>query len=81
MVAISTKLLITLLRARIKYTGKVMTFFGYSRMMNEFLNFVWNGVFNLTGIDLSFDIRYRDYSFYLVELKADHNAVKKDLKI
>jgi len=61
-----------------------MTFFGYSRMMNKFLNFVWNGVFNLTGIDLSFDIRYRDYSFYLVELKADHNAVKKrfeDMKL
>ena len=46
-------------------------------MMNKFLKFAWNGVFNLTGIDLSFDIRYRHWSFYLVELKADHNAVKK----
>ena len=46
-------------------------------MFNNFLRFAWNGVFNHTGIDLSFDTRYRDFSFYLAELRADYLAVKK----
>ena len=48
-------------------------------ILNKFLKYAWNGVFNLTGIDLSFDIRYRDWSFYLIELKADYKAVKERL--
>ena len=31
---------------------------------------------NLTGLDVSFDVKYNDWSFYLVEVKADYQGVK-----
>ena len=33
-------------------------------------------MFNLTGLDVSFDVKYNDWSFYLVEVKADYQGVK-----
>jgi len=47
--------------------------------MNSLLKVYWNLVFNLTGLDVSFDIKYNDWSFYLVELKADYQVVKEIL--
>jgi len=47
--------------------------------MNSFLKVYWNLVFNLTGLDVSFDVKYNDLSFYLVEVKADYQGVKEIL--
>lgn len=49
-------------------------------LLNSFFKYAWNGVFNLTGIDLSFDIEYRDFSYYLVELRAEYSAVQKRIE-
>ena len=46
-------------------------------VLNSFFKYAWNGVFNITGIDISFNIEYRDFSFYMVELKADYYVLKK----
>jgi hypothetical protein len=43
--------------------------------MNSILKFIWNFVFKLTNIDISFGAIYRDWSFYLVELRADYQKV------
>lgn len=48
--------------------------------MNPFLKILWNLVFNLTGLDISFDARYDDWSFYLIELRADYQRVKELLR-
>jgi hypothetical protein len=45
--------------------------------MNTLLKVYWNFVFYITGLDVSFDIKYNDWSFYLVELKADYQRVKE----
>jgi len=47
--------------------------------MNSFLRVIWNSLFNLTGLDISFDTKYKDWSFYLIELKANYQVVKKML--
>jgi hypothetical protein len=47
--------------------------------MNALLKVYWNLVFNLTGLDVSFDVKYNDWSFYLIELKADYQGVKEIL--
>ena len=45
--------------------------------MNSLLKACWNLVFNSTGFDVSFDAKYRDWSFYLLELKANYQGVKE----
>jgi len=45
--------------------------------MNLLLKIYWNLVFNLTGVDVSFEAKYYDWSFYLIELKADYQGVKE----
>jgi hypothetical protein len=47
--------------------------------MKSLLKVYWNLVFNLTGLDVSFDVKYNDWSFYLVEVKADYQGVKEML--
>lgn len=47
--------------------------------MNSFLRVIWNLLFNLTGLDISYDTKYGDWSFYLIELKANYQLVKKML--
>jgi len=47
--------------------------------MNLLLKIYWNLVFNLTGLDVSFDAKYNDWSFYLIEVKADYQGVKRML--
>ena len=47
--------------------------------MNSLLKVYWNLVFNLTGLDVSFDVKYNDWSFYLIEVKADYQGVKEIL--
>jgi hypothetical protein len=47
--------------------------------MNSLLKIYWNSVFNLTGLDVSFDAKYKDWSFYFIELKANYQGVKKML--
>ena len=44
--------------------------------MNSLLKVIWNFIFNLTGMDISSGAWYRDWSFYLIELKADYEKVK-----
>lgn len=44
--------------------------------MNSFLKIYWNLAFNLTGLDVSFDAQYKDWSFYLIEFKASYPEVK-----
>jgi hypothetical protein len=48
--------------------------------MNSLLKLIWNFVFDLTGLDISSGANYKDWSFYLIELKADYESVKKLLK-
>ncbi len=45
--------------------------------MNSILKLYWNLIFNLTGLDVSFDARYHDWSFYFLEFKASYQGVKK----
>lgn len=47
--------------------------------MNRFLRSYWNVVFKLTRIDVSYDARYSDWSFYSLEFKADYQAVENIL--
>jgi hypothetical protein len=47
--------------------------------MNSILKFVWNLIFNLTGLDISFGAKYKDWDFFLIELPADHQSVKEIL--
>jgi hypothetical protein len=47
--------------------------------MNTLLKIVWNSIFNISGLDISFSARYSDWSFYLIELKARYQAVKEFL--
>jgi hypothetical protein len=47
--------------------------------MNALLKAIWNLVFNLTGLDLYNGARYRDWSFYLIELRVDYHRVKNML--
>jgi hypothetical protein len=44
--------------------------------MNSILKIIWNSIFNLTGLDISFGAIYKDWSFYLIEMKADYQRVK-----
>ena len=44
--------------------------------MNSLLKVYWNFLFNLTGRDLSFDVEYKDFSFFGIELRADYQEVK-----
>jgi len=48
--------------------------------VNALLKAVWNLVFHLTGIDLSYDARYADWSLSLAEYRARYQAVKELLK-
>ena len=48
--------------------------------MNSFLRVIWNFMFNLTGLDVSFDAKYHDWSFYSIELRANYQGVKKMLE-
>lgn len=48
--------------------------------MNWILKYVWRTIFRLIGTDVSFDIKYRDISYYLIELEADFNSVASLLK-
>ena len=43
--------------------------------MNSLLKTTWNTVFRLTGLDFSFGVIYHDWSFYLIELRADYQGV------
>jgi hypothetical protein len=43
--------------------------------MNFLLKAIWNIIFNLTGIDISFDAKYPDWSFYGIEFEADYQEV------
>jgi len=45
--------------------------------MNSLLKTTWNTVFNLTGLDFSFGVKYHDWSFFLIELRADYKGVKE----
>lgn len=47
--------------------------------MNSLLKVYWNLVFNLTGLDVSFDAKYKDMSFYFIELRADYQGVRRIL--
>lgn len=47
--------------------------------MNSILKVIWNLVFNLTGLDISFGANYKDWTFYLIELRADYQRVKEML--
>ena len=47
--------------------------------MNTILKFVWNLIFNLTGLDISFGAKYKDWDFFLIELHADYQGVKEIL--
>ena len=44
--------------------------------MNTILKVIWNAVFNLTGLDISMSARYDDWSFYLIELRANYPVIK-----
>jgi hypothetical protein len=45
--------------------------------MNTVLKVIWNLIFNISGLDISFDARYYDWSFYLIELRANYPVVKE----
>jgi len=45
--------------------------------LNSLLKNIWNFVFKLTGVDISFSAHYYDWSFYLIELRAHYQAMKK----
>lgn len=45
--------------------------------MNAILKVIWNLVFNVFRLDISFDARYDEWSFYLIELRAKYQAVKE----
>jgi hypothetical protein len=45
--------------------------------MNAILKVVWNLVFNISGLDISFSAKYQDWSFYLIELRANYQMVKE----
>ena len=45
--------------------------------MNSLLRAFWNLMFSITGIDVSFDAKYKDWSFYLIELRANYQGVKE----
>ena len=47
--------------------------------MTLFLKFIWNAIFKLTGLDISNGVEYKNFSFYMIELKADFNKVKEAL--
>jgi hypothetical protein len=45
--------------------------------MNAILKGLWGLIFNISGLDISFSVRYYDWSFYLIELKANYQVVKE----
>ena len=47
--------------------------------MNAILKFVWNIIFHLTGVDISFGAKYKDWDFTQIELFADDQGVKEIL--
>lgn len=47
--------------------------------MQTVMKWTWNTVFRLTGLDLSFDIRYRRLSLHQLELRAHVDAVARAL--
>ncbi len=47
--------------------------------MNFFMKAIWNIIFKLTGIDISFDAKYPDWSFYCIEFEADYQEVRNFL--
>ena len=48
--------------------------------LNAILKAYWNLVFRLTGLDVSFDIRYPKWSFFLIELRARFGDVSRMLQ-
>lgn len=44
--------------------------------MNAILKVIWNLVFRVLGLDISFNAKYHDWSFYLIELRANYDVVK-----
>lgn len=44
--------------------------------MTSILKIIWNLVFKLTSFDISFGAIYRDWRFYLIELRADYDKVR-----
>ena len=48
--------------------------------MNAILRAYWNLIFRLTRLDVSFDIRYPKWSFFLIELRARFDNVSKMLQ-
>jgi hypothetical protein len=44
--------------------------------MNTILKVIWNLIFNISGLDISFGARYYDWSFYLIELRASYPVIK-----
>lgn len=45
--------------------------------MNAILKGMWNLIFNTSGLDISFSAKYYDWSFYLIELRANYQVVKE----
>jgi hypothetical protein len=45
--------------------------------MNAILKVIWNLIFNISGLDISFNARYDDWSFYMIELRAKYQAVQE----
>jgi hypothetical protein len=48
--------------------------------MNAILKAYWNLIFRLTGLDVSFDIRYPRWSYFLIELRARFGGVSSMLR-
>lgn len=44
---------------------------------NTLLRILWNTFFKMTGMDLSFDVHYRDISQYLIEMRARYEPIRK----
>jgi hypothetical protein len=47
--------------------------------MNNLLRFVWNLVFKLTGLEISFGASYFKWDFFMVELLAEYQGVEEIL--
>jgi hypothetical protein len=44
-------------------------------MKIQFLKILWKAFFYTLGIDISFDIKYKAFSYYLLEFRADYQTV------
>lgn len=47
--------------------------------MNNVLKYVWNLIFKLTGLDISFGASYYKWDFFLVELLAEYQGIEEIL--